>query len=97
MSLQPHGGILVQSYLPEESYKNIQHEIPLDEIALSDLELIAIGAYSPIEGFLARGRLSERCGIITARDGSVWSIPITLPIEKEKADHLRREKEQACL
>ncbi|WP_406687029.1 sulfate adenylyltransferase [Rossellomorea vietnamensis] len=85
MSLQPHGGALVQSYLPEESYKDIENELPLDDIALSDLELIAIGAYSPIEGFLTKRDYQTVVESLRLESGCVWSIPITLPIEKEQA------------
>ncbi len=54
MSLQPHGGTLVQAYNPQKSVVHIEKEIVLDTIALSDLELIAIGGYSPIDGFLTK-------------------------------------------
>ncbi|OXS60155.1 sulfate adenylyltransferase [Bacillus sp. V-88] len=92
MSLQPHGGVLVQSYLPEESYKDIQHELPLDDIALSDLELIAIGAYSPIEGFLTKRDYQTVVESLRLESGSVWSIPITLPIDKEQAGSVQLGK-----
>ena len=90
MSLQPHGGKLVQSYLPEEPYEEILCEIPLDEIALSDLELIAIGAYSPIEGFLTEADYQNVVESLRLKNGSVWSIPVTLPIDKEKAVKLTK-------
>ncbi|UXH44991.1 sulfate adenylyltransferase [Rossellomorea vietnamensis] len=92
MSLQPHGGVLVQSYLPEESYKDIQHELPLDDIALSDLELIAIGAYSPIEGFLTKRDYQTVVESLRLESGCVWSIPITLPIDKEQAGSVQLGK-----
>lgn len=43
MSLQPHGGLLVQAFDPEKEITTIHKEIELDAISLSDLELIAIG------------------------------------------------------
>ncbi|MGE6752644.1 sulfate adenylyltransferase [Rossellomorea sp. NPDC071047] len=89
MSLQPHGGKLVQSYLPEEPYEEILHEIPLDETALSDLELIGIGAYSPINGFLTEVDYHHVVETLRLRNGNVWSIPITLPISKEEARDVR--------
>jgi sulfate adenylyltransferase len=48
MSLLPHGGTLIQKLFLGANVSHIQNEIELDAIALSDLELIAIGAYSPI-------------------------------------------------
>jgi len=90
MSLQPHGGKLVQSYLPEESYEDILYEIPLDETALSDLELIGIGAYSPINGFLTEVDYHQVVETLRLRNGNVWSIPITLPIAKEKAGVVKK-------
>lgn len=90
MSLQPHGGKLVQSYLPEEPYEDILHEIPLDETALSDLELIGIGAYSPISGFLTEVDYQQVVETLRLGNGNVWSIPITLPIAKEKTGDVKK-------
>lgn len=51
-AIKPHGGKLINKYDPNRSFDHIQKEIPLDATSLSDLELIAIGAYSPLTGFL---------------------------------------------
>ena len=53
MSLSiPHGGTLINRYNKDYDYSQINKSIELDNISLSDLELIGTGAYSPIEGFL---------------------------------------------
>ena len=85
MSLQPHGGKLVQTYNPNASLENIDKEIQLDAIALSDLELIGIGAYSPIDGFLGKEDYENVVQNMRLASGTVWSIPITLPVTEEAA------------
>ncbi len=89
MSLQPHGGLLVQAFNPEKEITTIHKEIELDAISLSDLELIAIGGYSPIEGFLTQVDYESVVAQSRLASGVVWSIPITLPVTKEKASILQ--------
>src|SRR5690625_4661811 len=49
---QPHGGILVNRWDPNFKYETITEKVELDEIAISDLDLLGVGAYSPLKGFL---------------------------------------------
>lgn len=48
----PHGGNLMDRWNPDADLDAIDKEVELDAVALSDLELIATGAYSPLTGFL---------------------------------------------
>ncbi|MCY8053550.1 sulfate adenylyltransferase [Bacillus inaquosorum] len=88
MSLAPHGGTLVNRV--DESYdvSSIQKEIELDLISFADLELIGIGAYSPIEGFFNEKDYVSVVENMRLSSGVVWSLPITLPVDAQKAAEL---------
>lgn len=88
MTIQPHGGTLINTYIPTEPYEHLIKEIPLDATALSDLELIGIGAYSPLEGFLKEEDYKNVVENMRLSSGIVWSIPITLPVTKKLASTL---------
>ncbi|KML36097.1 sulfate adenylyltransferase [Cytobacillus firmus] len=88
MSLSPHGGKLVERIDLNSDLSAINAEVEIDTIALSDLELIAIGAYSPLTGFLGEKDYESVINHMRLANGMVWSIPITLPVPKKSADCL---------
>ncbi|WP_431029363.1 sulfate adenylyltransferase [Lysinibacillus sp. LZ02] len=90
MSLQAHGGKLINTYRPDTDVSAIQKEIQLDAIALSDLELIGVGAYSPLDGFLNQADYESVVKNMRLANGIVWSIPITLPVKPAVAVTLQR-------
>ncbi|MEA3326842.1 MAG: bifunctional sulfate adenylyltransferase/adenylylsulfate kinase [Chloroflexota bacterium] len=48
-----------------------------------DLELLAVGAFSPLDRFMGRADYRSVLDEMTLADGTVWPIPITLTIDKE--------------
>jgi sulfate adenylyltransferase len=84
----PHGGTLINRYNPEYDVSTIEKEIEIDNIALSDLELIATGAYSPLEGFMSQQDYQSVVKNMHLSNGAVWSIPITLPVTPNQVEGL---------
>lgn len=84
----PHGGTLIDLWEPKYDFSKITKSIEIDEIALSDLELIGTGAYSPIKGFFTKSDYGTVVKDMRLSSGHVWSIPITLPLTEKAAESL---------
>lgn len=91
----PHGGQLVDRILRGEARKEaiaLAAELPcvhLSPVAISDLELIATGAFSPLTGFMCQADYKSVVDTMRLATGLVWSIPITLPVDASFARDLR--------
>lgn len=86
MSLNhPHGGVLINRIAKKLNIQNVSGSIEIDEIAVRDLELIANGAYSPLDGFMTKEDYESVIDRMRLKNGILWSIPITLPIDEKTA------------
>jgi len=101
MSIKPHGGMLVNRILDgEDRQQAIERaaELPrleLDRWEVSDLELIANGAFSPLTGFFKRDDYNSVIDNMRLSNGIVWSIPIVLGVSPEESKHLEIGDEAA--
>lgn len=90
--IEPHGGVLVNRMLrgaereAELEKAKTYKQIRLDNWGISDLELIGIGAFSPLTGFMGRDDYESVLETMRLRSGHVWSLPITLPVAREQAE-----------
>ncbi|MDU1641368.1 MAG: sulfate adenylyltransferase, partial [Staphylococcus epidermidis] len=62
--------------------------ITLNPWGISDLELIGIGGFSPLTGFMNKEDYTKVIEETHLSNGLVWSIPITLPVTESEADKL---------
>jgi sulfate adenylyltransferase len=68
-------------------------KIPLDSRAVSDIFMLAMGAYTPLDGFMGHGDWRGSCVDMKLGNGLFWPIPITLPVNKDLADSIHAEEE----
>ena len=93
-TIQPHGGTLINREVNaelKETMLEVSHSMPaitLNPWSLSDLELIGIGGFSPLTGFMNEADYNEVVENLHLKNGLVWSIPITLPVTEDKANEL---------
>lgn len=54
--------------------------LTLDERGLCDLELLAVGGFSPLKGFLGKVDYDRVVAEMRLADGTLWPLPIVLPV-----------------
>ncbi|HCG75160.1 MULTISPECIES: sulfate adenylyltransferase [Staphylococcus] len=93
-TIKPHGGELNNRVLEGEEREHLIKEasvyksITLNPWSISDLELIGIGGFSPLTGFMNKADYTSVVEDTHLENGLVWSIPITLPVTEDEADQL---------
>lgn len=99
--IKPHGGKLVNREIAGlERERLIEEAVEMPRLQLnareiSDLELIATGAYSPVEGFLDYSNYHSVVRNMRLDSGLPWSIPVTLSVSGEQAAQLRERTDVA--
>src|SRR5205809_572047 len=96
----PHGSETVKPLvLPEteraEEVKRAEKlaKIPLGSRAVSDLFMLAMGAYTPLDGFMGHDDWRRSCLDMKLTTGLFWPIPITLPVDEDLAASVHAEEE----
>jgi sulfate adenylyltransferase len=93
-TIAPHGGKLVNREVSGIEREALLERVPsmprlgLNSREVSDLEMIAIGALSPLEGFMCEDDYISVRGNKHLANGLPWTIPITLSVPAEKAEAL---------
>jgi len=95
--IAPYGGSLVDLLVPAEACAEVKARasqlpsIQLSERSVCDLELLATGAFSPLDRFMGQTDYQRVLGEMRLGAGQLCPLPITLPVEASPALHLDRD------
>jgi sulfate adenylyltransferase len=81
----PHGGSLEPRGITQHAFESATQglrRITVDARAVNDLELFAVGAVSPLRGFLDERAYRSVVDAMRLPNGTVWPLPITLPVSE---------------
>ncbi|MGA7539410.1 MAG: hypothetical protein WBW93_11675, partial [Steroidobacteraceae bacterium] len=100
----PHGAASLKPLLAPELERAAERKraghlrkIALDSRAVSDVLMLAMGAYTPLDGFMGYEDWRGCCVEMKLARGLFWPIPITLPVGHEVADPIHLEEEVALI
>ena len=103
-TIAPHGGgELVDLKVPAREREAVRrhaaglHGVKLSARDLSDLEMLASGAFSPLTGFMGEKDYLRSRDEMRLASGVPWSIPITLGVEESEAKSLKPGQEVALV
>jgi len=101
--IAPHGGELIINMAGEAERAELQEraksltQIVVGSRQFADLEMLAIGAYSPLGGFMNRADYLGVVNDMHLKNGLPWSVPITLSTSTEQAASLKEGSQIALV
>ncbi|CAA7612870.1 Sulfate adenylyltransferase [Magnetospirillum sp. LM-5] len=102
--VQPHGGGSLKPLLVPEIERRDElkragalKKVPMTSRETSDVIMLAMGAYTPLDGFMGKADWEGVCSGMKMTDGLFWPIPITLSATKELADSIQADEEVALV
>ena len=88
----PYGGRLVDLLEPELIQEaSALPSVQISERARCDLELLATGAFSPLDGFMGRRDYERVLAEMRLAGGAIFPIPVTLPVADDAPIALGRD------
>jgi sulfate adenylyltransferase len=88
--IPPYGGTLIDLRVPQADAQELAElreaashlpSIQLSERASCDLELLAVGAFSPLDRFMGQADYQRVLDEMRLTSGHLFPIPVTLPVE----------------
>jgi sulfate adenylyltransferase len=93
-TIAPHGGTLVDLRVPADEAERLAGEaerypvVKVNDRELSDLEMLAVGALSPLTGFQGEKEYHSILETMHLTGGLPWTIPVTLSVDGDRAREL---------
>jgi sulfate adenylyltransferase len=81
--IAPHGGTLVNR-LDDGLTEGGRPRVTLSARQQADLDLIAVGAFSPLEGFMDEATYESVITGMRLPSGLAWSVPVTLAVQPDE-------------
>lgn len=97
----PYGGALVQAFVPAHDRPALLERLPslarveISAAELLDLEMLAAGAFSPLQGFMTQDSYASVLAKAALPDGRPWGLPVTLAVTRDAALSIRSGQEVA--
>lgn len=89
----PHGGGELKPLLIPQSERAAElqrakslKQVPMTSRETSDIIMLAMGAYTPLDGFMNKADWQGTCAEMKLANGVFWPIPVTLSADQELAD-----------
>ena len=100
----PHGSNAVKSLLAPPAVRSDGlkraaglRKITLDSRAVSDVLMLGMGAYTPLDGFMGQDDWRGACVDMKLSNGLFWPIPITLSVAPDVAEPIKPQEEVALV
>ena len=100
----PHGcTALNQRLLPEPEQASALKraeglkQVPLTSRESSDVLMLSMGAYTPLEGFMNEADWKGTCGEMKLSNGVFWPVPVTLSADETLAGSIKDGEEVALV
>ena len=81
--IAPHGGYLVDRTGPRPDNVDSLEQVALTSRELSDLDMLASGALSPLEGFMGRDDYERVLEEMRLAKGIPWALPVCLAVDHQ--------------
>jgi len=102
--VEPHGGVGLKPLLAPTTEradeiaraKNLK-QVPMSSKETSDVLMLSMGAYTPLDGFMGRDDWHGTCANMKLKNGLFWPIPVTLTADQALADSIGDGEEVALV